>query len=79
MGKVHWKGEPKSCCHVHAEDLPENNNQRGEVEEVPVDWTAQRQATIDDLTTKIAEAEARLDVMDDDEPVVIHRHTPKGK
>lgn len=79
LGKLHWKGEPKTCCHVHAEDLPENNHQRGEVEEVPVGWTAQAQAKVDDLNARIAEAEAKIGTDEEgDEPVVLHRHV-KGK
>jgi len=61
MGKTHWKGEPSTCCHVHAEDLPENHQQRGEVEDVPVGWTAQAQAAVDQLTDLAAKAEERAE------------------
>lgn len=81
MGNTHWKGEPKDCCHVHIEDLPASHSQRGEVEGVPTGWTAQGQAKVDELTTRIAEAEheAEQQVGDIEEvPPPIHRHTSKG-
>lgn len=76
MGNIHWKGEPTTCCHVHAEDLPDNENaHRGEAQVVPVGWTAQGQARVDELTAKIAEQEEAVAEMADP----IHRHTSKGQ
>lgn len=66
MGFWHWPGE---LGHVHAEELPSNQNQRGEVENVPVGWTAQEQARVDEYTTLVAEAEESTE-----EPKIVHRH-----
>lgn len=77
MGNTHWKGEPETCCHSHIENMPSNHAQRGEVEHVPTGWTAQAQARVDELTTKIAEAEQQIE--DTEEvPAPVHRHTSKG-
>lgn len=54
----HGKGEPKTCCHVHVEDLAANKNaMQGEPTAPPDGWTAQEQALADKLSTAMAESE----------------------
>lgn len=56
-GGPHGKGEPKTCCHIHVEDLPSNRrSQQGEPRQPPTGWTAQEQAKIDELTAAEADA-----------------------
>lgn len=56
----HGKGEPKTCCHVHVEDLPSNrDNQQGEPPDVPAGWTAQEQALADKIGDEVAVEQLR--------------------
>lgn len=59
-GGPHGPHEPGTCCHVHAEDLPENVEQHSVPVEPPPGWTAQRQHMENELLTKIAENEQHL-------------------
>jgi hypothetical protein len=70
-GGPHGRGEPQTCCHVHAEDLASNREgQRGEPVQPPTGWTAGEQARIDELTAQIAKAEE-----EDEGPTYLrHRH-----
>lgn len=63
----HRRGEPDTCCHVHAEDLPSNgggvaprvflDNLDGMPVTKPDGWTVQRQNRIDELTAQAAQME----------------------